>query len=366
MRTAFVSVTAVLPIALAAIVYGTVVPVSPARAATTSLAPMSLGTRASAITDTAVTTMDGVYTLAQAIRGSNVFAAYCTSCHSPTFHTGPPFRAKWYGRSLVDLFVYVRREMPKNAPGSMSDADYTLAIAYLLRINGMPTGTKPLPNGNIDSNGGCPMYCVGISTRGGASGPALIIGGFNVGEGNLIAYNGGPGISGYDNGGYPSVGASFDNQANEIHNNRSTDIVFTEYGWIPNDAGDADPGSAYSVPNNKQNYPVIQSANLSGTPGNLTLNVTYLVDSATTNSTYPLRIDFYVDIDEGSGEFLVSDVSYTTSFAQLAHTVSLPLPASVQTLVGFVASATDANGYSSEFSPSYVFDRIFADRFEGH
>jgi hypothetical protein len=44
--------------------------------------------------------------------------------------------------------------------------------------------------------------------------------------------------------------------------------------------------------------------------------------------------------------------------------VSIALPADVEALVGFVASATDANGYSSEFSPSHVFDRIFADRFE--
>ena len=129
------NVTAIVPIALAAIVYGSVVPASAARATTV---------RSAMIADTAITTMGGVYTLVQATRGSNVFAAYCKSCHTPTFHSGPPFRAKWYGRSLVDLFVYVRREMPKNAPGSMSDADYTLAIAYLLRINGMPTGTKPL------------------------------------------------------------------------------------------------------------------------------------------------------------------------------------------------------------------------------
>jgi hypothetical protein len=29
-----------------------------------------------------------------------------------------------------------------------------------------------------------------------------------------------------------------------------------------------------------------------------------------------------------------------------------------------VASATDANGYSGEFSPSWVFHRMFADRFK--
>ncbi|MBC7842783.1 MAG: cytochrome c [Gemmatimonadaceae bacterium] len=144
MRTGFRSVTAVVPIALAALAYAIVVPVTPARATPlpSRSAPQQRHVRE--VGDTAITTMDGVYTLAQATRGGNVFAAYCKSCHTPTFHSGPPFRAKWYGRSLVDLFVYVRREMPKNAPGSMSDADYTLAIAYLLRINGMPTGAKPL------------------------------------------------------------------------------------------------------------------------------------------------------------------------------------------------------------------------------
>ena len=144
MRAASISITAVLPIALAAIAYGSVVPALQARAAAAPVSPTSRIANHAGHGDTAITTMDGVYTLAQATRGSNVFAAYCKSCHTPTFHSGPPFRAKWYGRSLVELFVYVRREMPKNAPGSMSDTDYALAIAYLLRINGMPTGTKPL------------------------------------------------------------------------------------------------------------------------------------------------------------------------------------------------------------------------------
>jgi hypothetical protein len=228
------------------------------------------------------------------------------------------------------------------------------------------TGTQPLPNGNTVYAGGCPQYCSGIQTQGYDVAPALIVGGFAAGEANVIAYNNGPGIAAYDNLGYPSGGASFDNQGNAIHNNAGTDIAFTEYGWIANDPGDADPApSAYSVPNNKQNYPVIKAASVSGTPGSLTLNVTYLVDSATMYSTYPLRIDFYVDVDEGSGEFLSSN-TYLQANAQGVQTATLTLPADAQTPVGFVATATDANGYSSEFSPSYVFDRIFADRFEGH
>lgn len=88
--------------------------------------------------------MDGVYTAAQATKGSDVFATFCRSCHSPTVHAGPPFRNKWYGRTLGELFGYMRREMPKNEPGSMSDEEYALALAYLLRINGMPAGNRPL------------------------------------------------------------------------------------------------------------------------------------------------------------------------------------------------------------------------------
>jgi hypothetical protein len=215
------------------------------------------------------------------------------------------------------------------------------------------TGTRPLPNGTaIGGLYGCPGFCGGIGISNPYTAPAAIIGGFNPGEANLIAYNGGPGILSLD--GY--LDESFDNHGNAIHNNAPTDIAFFGGGWTPNDPGDADTGA-----NNRQNYPVIQSAHVT----NGQLSVTYSVDSATTNSTYPLRIDFYVDIDEGSGEFLGSD-TYMSANAQAARTVTLTLPANALPLVGFVTTATDANGYSSEFSPSVVFDRIFADRFEGH
>lgn len=95
--------------------------------------------------DTALTTMDGVYTAAQATAGSDVFAAYCRSCHTPTVHSGPPFRGKWFGRPLAVLYGYIRREMPKSEPGSMSDEDYAAALAYLLKMNGMPAGDRTLP-----------------------------------------------------------------------------------------------------------------------------------------------------------------------------------------------------------------------------
>lgn len=89
-------------------------------------------------------TADGVYTLAQANKGKDIFASACQSCHSPTVHSGPPFRKNWFGKPLGDLFGYLRREMPKADPGTMSDEEYALVVAYLLRINDMPTGSEPL------------------------------------------------------------------------------------------------------------------------------------------------------------------------------------------------------------------------------
>ncbi len=54
------------------------------------------------------------------------------------------------------------------------------------------SGTRPLPNG--DAVAGCPAFCGGIQLQNTAAGPTTIIGGFDPGEGNLIAFNHGPGI----------------------------------------------------------------------------------------------------------------------------------------------------------------------------
>lgn len=90
------------------------------------------------------TTADGVYTRRQADEGRDLFALACQSCHAPTQHAGADFRGKWFGRSLGELFIYLRNEMPKTDPGTMSDEEYTLLIAYLMRINRMPAGQSPL------------------------------------------------------------------------------------------------------------------------------------------------------------------------------------------------------------------------------
>jgi mono/diheme cytochrome c family protein len=88
-------------------------------------------------------TADGVYTTAQANQGRELWASACQNCHTP--HAGLPFKNKWMGRDLAALFTYTRNEMPKSDPGSLTDDEITLAIAYLLRVNGMPAGSTALP-----------------------------------------------------------------------------------------------------------------------------------------------------------------------------------------------------------------------------
>ena len=89
-------------------------------------------------------TLTGVFTVRQADRGQEVHAGMCRSCHTGAMPT-PTFKEKWAGRPLSDLFEYVSTEMPKNSPGSLNPEDYTLVLAYLLQMVGMPAGKDELP-----------------------------------------------------------------------------------------------------------------------------------------------------------------------------------------------------------------------------
>ena len=90
-------------------------------------------------------TRAGVYSAEQAERGRITYAGMCRSCHSMASHTGATFETWWKGRTVADLFAYTSTQMPKNDPGSLADEDYVKAIAYLMRVNGMPAGETPLP-----------------------------------------------------------------------------------------------------------------------------------------------------------------------------------------------------------------------------
>jgi hypothetical protein len=95
------------------------------------------------------TVLEGVYTEAQAMRGRDEFTANCSKCHEGVCPDGPPlvgplFIERWREDSLAALFTWMKTRMPRNAAGSLSDATYIDAIAFLLQENAYPSGSTEL------------------------------------------------------------------------------------------------------------------------------------------------------------------------------------------------------------------------------
>lgn len=91
-------------------------------------------------------TLDGVFTAAQAAAGGDVYAGACTGCHTRASHAGVAFRKSWNGMLVFDLYDFISQTMPQDNPGGLSPGEYALVVAYLLEMNGMPAGSDPLPS----------------------------------------------------------------------------------------------------------------------------------------------------------------------------------------------------------------------------
>ena len=95
--------------------------------------------------DSAGAKAPGIYNEEQAQRGNGIFAKTCVECHTQKDMSGADFRLNWNGRTVFDLFERIRTTMPEAAPGSMTRAEYADVTAYLLKLNGMPSGTATMP-----------------------------------------------------------------------------------------------------------------------------------------------------------------------------------------------------------------------------
>jgi hypothetical protein len=94
-------------------------------------------------------TVDGVFTAAQAERGHAAYEARCIQCHEGLEADGPGLIAKafldrWREDSLGSLFTFVATTMPGSAPGSLDAQVYADIIAFLLEANGLPPGAREL------------------------------------------------------------------------------------------------------------------------------------------------------------------------------------------------------------------------------
>jgi parallel beta-helix repeat protein len=137
-----------------------------------------------------------------------------------------------------------------------------------------------------------------------------------------------------------SGGSGIRIENNSIYNNSSIGIDLGTAGPNANDAGDADTGA-----NRLQNSPVLHSATLAGT----SLTVVYSINSTIANSAYGLTIELFRADGNGQGRTRIAVDTYASTEAGTQKTI-------VRTISGLnigdqlVATATDANGNTSEFS----------------
>jgi mono/diheme cytochrome c family protein len=99
------------------------------------------------------TTLDGVYSNQQASRGEAVYTSACVGCHQPDLTgdgqtpalVGKDFNSDFGDGSLGDLFDRTKISMPADKPGSLSVAEVTDVIAFILSKGKFPAGTADLP-----------------------------------------------------------------------------------------------------------------------------------------------------------------------------------------------------------------------------
>jgi|KBSMisStandDraft_5_1062788.scaffolds.fasta_scaffold12755_3 mono/diheme cytochrome c family protein len=96
------------------------------------------------------TVRDGVYTDAQAARGAAVYKEKCASCHGPTLGgslapplTGDAFAANW-GGPLSAIVDKIQATMPANAMGTLTRAQTSDVLAFMLQSSKFPAGRAEL------------------------------------------------------------------------------------------------------------------------------------------------------------------------------------------------------------------------------
>ncbi len=284
---------------------------------------------------------------------------------------------------------------------------YSLSSENIVRGNCIgtdATGTDTIPNGTS-----------GITLRSGSSGN--LIGGSEIGAGNIISGNHRHGIEmGYDGGADSNVvqgnligtditgqfplgndqtgisiyGGAFNNQIGGQEENAGNLIAYNNGTGIlinntPSTAGNRlsqnsifgntsigidlsvesnfpwtdgitpnDPGDGDDGPNNLQNFPEISAA---GIDVNGDLIVEYLVDSDPGNSAYPLYVEFFKSDPNGSGQlFLGYDVYLASDFTAGSKQFNLGDAGAAGVAADdlLVTTASDLDGNTSEFSETIV------------
>jgi cytochrome c5 len=113
---------------------------------------VSAGTRTARAQDPAQRTVwDGVYTEAQAARGATTYGISCARCHGANLEgnnakplTGEMFWRDFQARRVDYLLSYMSKNMPNDAPGTLSATTYLELTALILSRNQFPAGSAEL------------------------------------------------------------------------------------------------------------------------------------------------------------------------------------------------------------------------------
>jgi len=97
------------------------------------------------------TVKDGVYTAAQAARGSAIFQMRCALCHGDRLEglAGPPlvgdvFLGPRDRQPVSDLFDKIHNTMPADAPGTLEPPQVADVVAFILQAHAFPAGGAEL------------------------------------------------------------------------------------------------------------------------------------------------------------------------------------------------------------------------------
>ncbi len=169
------------------------------------------------------------------------------------------------------------------------------------------------------------------------------IGGTVAGAGNVIAFNGGNGVTVGQNATDTAAGNAV--LQNTIFANTKLGLNLGDDGVTQNDSG------GHTGPNLFEDFPVLSSVATANGATNITGTL-----SANPNSTY--RIEFFSSVAEdssryGQGQTFLTFADVTTGGDGTAS-FSVQTPNPVNTGLFISATATDANGNTSEFSADIV------------
>ncbi len=100
------------------------------------------------------TTLDGIYTKAQADGAKAQYDKLCAECHAFTVAAkkqaadlplgDEPFLKKWEGKAIDELVSVIVLTMPNDGSAIVSDDEALNLTAYVLQQNGFPAGATPL------------------------------------------------------------------------------------------------------------------------------------------------------------------------------------------------------------------------------